>query len=107
VIDRLPLGYNTVLGERGLGFQGAKSKACDCAGVAQNPAVLIFDEATSSLDAAAAEALTRTINSLKGKVNDPVHCAQQASGIASRRLLGPWQSRVTRRLGCARGGGVR
>ncbi|MEZ5446107.1 MAG: peptidase domain-containing ABC transporter [Gammaproteobacteria bacterium] len=69
-IERLPQGYQTELGERGTGLSGGQRQRLAIArALLKGPKVLIFDEATSGLDAATAEGLAKTINSLKGRVS--------------------------------------
>ena len=87
-IEKLPRGYQTPLGEHGVGLSGGqKQRLAIARALLKRPKVLIFDEATSNLDKETAENLARTINPLKGKVTILFIAHQVPQGLQVDRAL--------------------
>ncbi len=77
-VDRLPDGYQTVLGERGSGLsQGQRQLIAIARAALGDPRILILDEATSSVD-------TRTERLIQAALNDLL--ANRTSFVIAHRL---------------------
>lgn len=77
-IMEMPDGYNTVIGERGLGLSGGQRQRIALArGILYNPKILILDDATSSVDMETEHVIQQTL----GKIMD-----QRTTLIVAHRI---------------------
>ncbi|KAF3490564.1 iron-sulfur clusters transporter atm1 [Arthroderma uncinatum] len=83
LIERLPAGYDTPVGERGMMISGGeKQRLAVSRLILKDPPLLFFDEATSALDTYTEQALLQNINSiLKDKARTSVFVAHRLRTI--------------------------
>jgi ABC-type multidrug transport system fused ATPase/permease subunit len=67
LVDSLPDGLNTAVGERGVRLSGGQKQRIGIARALYNdPAVLVLDEATSALDTLTEQEVMKAVNDLRG-----------------------------------------
>jgi len=86
-IDSLPDGDATTVGERGLKLSGGeKQRVAIARTILKNPAVLVFDEATSSLDSYSEQQINQAINEVTSN-NTSLVIAHRLSTIVDADVI--------------------
>lgn len=87
-IMSLPEGYNTIVGEGGLTLSGGqKQRLAIARALVQNTKIILFDEATSSLDNETQKSIQEAINNMKNKYTILIIAHRLSTVINSDRIL--------------------
>lgn len=97
-IARLPRGYDTVVGERGLKLSGGeKQRIAIARTMLKDPAILVFDEATSSLDSQAERAILTAMRELAAARTTLVIAHRLSTVVDADEILVLDQGRIVER----------
>ncbi len=97
-IDGLPEGYETVVGERGLKLSGGeKQRVAIARTILKDPKILIFDEATSSLDSASEQAILEALREVAAQRTTLVIAHRLSTIIDADAILVMEQGRIIER----------
>ncbi len=94
-VERLPDGWETVVGERGLKLSGGeKQRVAIARAILKRPRILIFDEATSSLDSHTEQAIQQTLAEVAENHTTLVIAHRLSTVVDADRILVMEQGRI-------------
>ncbi|MDH3510078.1 MAG: ABC transporter ATP-binding protein/permease [Gammaproteobacteria bacterium] len=87
-IEELPAGANTMVGERGLKLSGGEKQRVSIArAILKRPPILVFDEATSSLDSKSEQAILASLRELSEKHTSLVIAHRLSTVIDADKII--------------------
>ncbi|MES9845827.1 MAG: ATP-binding cassette domain-containing protein, partial [Candidatus Sedimenticola sp. 6PFRAG5] len=94
-IESLPQGYETLVGERGLKLSGGeKQRIAIARAILKRPRIMVFDEATSSLDSKTEQAIQETLREVAQDHTTLVIAHRLSTVVDSDRILVMDQGRI-------------
>jgi ATP-binding cassette, subfamily B, heavy metal transporter len=97
-IERLPDGYNAMVGERGLKLSGGeKQRVAIARTLLKRPAILIFDEATSALDSKTEKAIQAELREISANRTTLVIAHRLSTIVDADRILVMEHGRIVER----------
>ncbi len=97
-IMRLPKGYETLVGERGLKLSGGeKQRVAIARTILKKPRILIFDEATSSLDSRSEQAILEALHEVAADHTTLVIAHRLSTIVDADQILVLEQGRIVER----------
>jgi ABC-type transport system involved in Fe-S cluster assembly fused permease/ATPase subunit len=94
-IEGLPSGWDTLVGERGLKLSGGeKQRVAIARAILKRPRILVFDEATSSLDTRTEQAIQETLAQVAADHTTLVIAHRLSTVVDADRILVMEQGRV-------------
>jgi ATP-binding cassette subfamily B protein len=94
-IEQLPDGYQTVVGERGLKLSGGeKQRVAIARAMLKRPRILVFDEATSSLDSKTEQAIQETLGEVAKHHTTLVIAHRLSTVVDAERILVMEEGRI-------------
>lgn len=87
-IESLPEGWETKVGERGLKLSGGeKQRVAIARAILKRPSILVFDEATSSLDSTTEQAIQRTLKQISATTTTLVVAHRLSTVVDADEIL--------------------
>ena len=97
-IESLPLGYQSMVGERGLKLSGGeKQRVAIARAILKNPAMLIFDEATSALDSQSEKSIQAELRNIAQNRTTLVIAHRLSTVVDANQILVMGQGRIIER----------
>jgi ATP-binding cassette subfamily B protein len=87
-IESLPDGWETIVGERGLKLSGGeKQRVAIARAILKGPRILVFDEATSSLDSHTEQAIQQTLSAVAANRTTMIIAHRLSTVVDADRIL--------------------